>query len=339
MDLSEAAFGLRLPDFEALEEFAPAGLAATTAALERAQRSYEEGGIPIAGAAVYQDLAGELVTLGVGHNGRIPAPPGQRATESPRFDPEGRGYPTDHGETAAVRQIGDVSLVDWRRVVFATSLNPCIMCTRTLTYLWTLGLDKIVVADVGTYEGTAATLEALEGMTVLELNNTSAVVWMTQFARDHPREWNADIGMIPPTDLSLVQALPGNAALQAELIEAVKDALPALQRSGAGVVTPDKKVAGAAVDERGAHGGNPTYSAPMLAMGRAGSAVNLRESVLVFVAKDQEAAVDLAAFGAASLGACELFRPGTILSNAPFDQDLAAALGCVPTRSPTLFLP
>ncbi len=320
--LADSSFGLQLSDFAAFGEFAAAGLAATTAALERAGLSYGQSRVPIAGAAVYMAPAGELTTLAVGNNGRIPAPPGQ--CESP--DPDGKGYPTDHGETATIRQITDVAAVDWNRVVFTTSLNPCIMCNRTLTHLWTLGLNKIVVADVSTFEGTVDTLKALEGMTVVELDNPIDAEWMTTFARTYPWDWSADIGLIPPSDMRLVQALPKDVALQAALIDAVAAALPELETYGAGVVTPDKKVAGAALDQRDSHGGNPTFSAAMMAMGRAGSAVNLRESVLVLLVKESGSVLDVAGFGSSSRGACELFRPGTLLTNASIGPDLRAVL-------------
>lgn len=292
------------------------------AALEQVERSYGQSRVPIAGAAVYMAPDGELTTLAVGSNGRIPGPRGECVSP----DPDCKGYPTDHGETATIRQIADVSAVDWSRVVFATSLNPCIMCNRTLSHLWTLGLNKIVVADVSTYDGTVDMLKALEGMTVVELYSPINAEWMKTFARTYPWDWNADIGLIPPSDLRLVQALPNDATLQAALLNAVSDALPELETYGAGVVTPDKKVAGSALDQRNASGGNPTFSAAMMAMGRAGSAVNLRESVLVFLVRESGSLVDLAEFGHSSRGACELFHPGTLLTNASVGPELTAAL-------------
>lgn len=315
-------FGLELSDFAALDRFAPAGLAATVAALERVGRSYQQHRVPIAGAAVQMDADGGLTVLAVGNNGRIPPPPGECAPP----DPDCRGYPTDHGETATIRQIADVQAIDWGDVVFTTSLNPCIMCNRTLTYLWTLGLNKIVVADVSTYEGTAALLGELEGMTLVELNVPQDAQWMTTFARTYPWDWNADIGLIPPTDLDLVSRLPNEAALQRELLHQVRSAGSGDGSHTAGVVTPDGKLASAASDLRATRGDNPTWSGPLMAMGKAGSSVNLRECALVFCAAAGAGRVGIADFGYSSLGACELFAPGILLVDAPLNEDLRSAL-------------
>ena len=313
-------FGLHLRDFAAFGDFDAAGLMATTAALERVERSFGQARVPIAGAAVHMDDSGELTVLAVGNNGRIPAPPGQWAPP----DPEGKGYPTDHGETATIRQIDDVGAVDWGRVVFTTSLNPCIMCNRTLTYLWTLGLNKIVVADVSTYEGTAAKLKALPGMTMVELKNPTDADWMTAFARTYPWDWNADIGEIPPGDLAFVQSVGRDPTRQRALLSQLADAVGGTPDYVAAVATADALVA--AADERASSGGNPTQSAPMIAMGRAGSSRNLRECVLVFAARECDSPVGVADFGHSSLGACELFRPGTLLSSVALDAELKDAL-------------
>ena len=107
-----------LADLAALGDYAEAGLRAVQLALAQAEESGLSGRIPIAGAAVLRAVDGSLHTVTVGCNGRIPAD-------------GGAGYPTDHGETGALRHIHDVEAVDWSRVVFATTLSPCIMCTRS----------------------------------------------------------------------------------------------------------------------------------------------------------------------------------------------------------------
>lgn len=315
-------FGLRLSDFSAFGAFAAAGLEATTAALTRVERSYHQARVPIAGAAVHMDENGALTVLAVGNNGRIPPPPGECADP----DPHCKGYPTDHGETGTIRQIEGVGSVDWSRVVFTTSLNPCIMCNRTLTHLWTLGLNKIVVADVSTYEGTADMLKKLPGMILVELNNAVDAGWMTTFARTYPWDWNADIGQIPPANLSLVEELPENTALQEKLLSEVAAAALGKASFAAGVVTPDQKLVSTSPDDRAAHDDNPTFSAPMIAMGRAGSSVNLHECAVVFVARDPKVPLDIPGFGHSSRGACELFRPGTLLTNVALADDLRAAM-------------
>lgn len=313
--MSGAPFGLNDSDFTPLGEFAQAGLSATTLALERAQRSFDEGRIPIAGAAVHMDPAGKLATVTIGNNGRIPSP-----------GSESIGYPTDHGETAAIREIEDFGAWDWRRVVFATTLSPCIMCNRTLSHLNTLGLDKIVIAEAETFPGTKDLLRKLPGMRLVELTNPDGVKMMRAFARTYPWDWAADIGEVPPGDMAFARRLPENAKAQAQLLADVSRKAPADPAYRAAVVGADGKLIVAAADRRDEHGGNPTFSAAMIAMGEAGAAVNLRECVLVFVAPGTRAAAGIAEFGHSSLGACELFRPAAVLSNVPLQAELKDAL-------------
>lgn len=295
-------FGLTAGEFAVLGDYAEAGLEATVLALSRAERSAGQGRIPIAGAAVVREADGRLEVVTVGNNGRIPAP-GATA-----------GYPTDHGETAAVRLIEDVSAVDWSRAVFATTLSPCIMCSRTLTALWRRGLRRVVIAESQSFAGTRERLEELDGMTIVALTNPDAVAMMQDFAQRHPWDWAADIGAIPPGGRALAAALPaGGAAMLAEVEGRGHDA---------GVIGPGGTLLASAPDGR-SEGGNPTLSAAMIAMGEAGSAVNLRECVLVMAG---ESSLDLAGFGESSLGACELFRPAAILTRAPLDAALAAPL-------------
>ena len=289
---------MKLADFAALGDFAPAGLQATRLALKTAAVSAAAGRIPIAGAAVFMAEDGTLTTITTGCNGRIPAD-------------DGPGYPTDHGETAAVRHIDDVSAWDWKRAVFATTLSPCVMCTRTLMHLHSLGLSRITIAESQSFPGRKDLLRPLPGMVMVELESPSAVAMMQHFARRHPWDWAADIGEIPPAS---VPDITDPAAL-----------FTTLKQRGhqAGVFSADGRCIASAADERRSKGGNPVYSAPMLAMGRAGSAINLREHVLVVCSTGP---LDLAGFGFASLGACELFRPAVLLCNHVVESTLQITL-------------
>ena len=313
---------LHAADFEALGVFAPAGIRASELALERARRSFDEGRVPIAGAAVHMDEHGALTVVTVGNNCRVP-PPREGDFGHPN------GYPADHGETAAIRLVGDVTKVDWNRVVFTTTLSPCIMCNRSLSYLYTLGLNKIVIAEAQTFPGTKDMLKALPGMQMVELANPDGVRMMQTFARTYPWDWAADIGEVPPGRLDLSRALAGDAEQRAQLLAVVADAHPGV--TAAGLFDADGKLLASAADQRALHGGNPVFSGPMIVMGTPGSAVNLRESVLVFLAgggdsEGSTAQIDVATFGHASLGACELFRPSVVLSNVKFAPELRGLL-------------
>ena len=287
-----------IDDFSVLDAYAAAGHRAVMLALEAGARSGQAGRIPISGAAVARRPDGSLEDVCVGVNGRVPADGGP-------------GYPTDHGETGAIRQIADCGAVPWSEVVFATTLSPCVMCTRTLIHLHGLGLRRLVIAESESFSGRVDLLERLPGMQIVALTHASAVDMMQRFARTWPWDWAADIGEIPP---ARVPADIDGAAVLGVLRELGGDA---------GVFDADGRCIAHARDGREASGGNPVQAAAMVAMGRAGSAVNLREHVLVV---DVAPRLDLAALGASSLGACELFRPAALVSAAPVEPDLRGLL-------------
>lgn len=289
---------MQLDDFASLGDHAGAGERATQLALDAGAASAAAGRIPISGAAVRRGPDGALHTVCVGVNGRIPAD-------------DGPGYPADHGETGAIRRIMDATAVDWAEVVFATTLSPCIMCTRTLIHLHGLGLRRLVIAESQSFAGRKDLLRPLPGMHIVELSHPPAVEMMQRFARTYPWDWAADIGEIPPSG-------------PIGRIDATR-ALDALRATGsdAGVVDARGECIAHAQDARDQTGGNPVYSAAMVAMGRAGAAVNLREHVVVV---GHPGPLDLATFGASSLGACELFRPAAVVTRGVIEPRLRQQL-------------
>jgi len=305
MDATPEDLGLALASFTVLGDYAAAGLEATRLVLAVAQSSHASGRIPIAGALVTRREDGTLVTVTTGCNGRIPA-----------ADDSSNGYPSDHGETGALRAIGDFAAVDWSRSVFATSLSPCVMCTRTLVHLHGLGLRRIVVAESSSFPGRKDLLRPLDGMQLVELTNAGAIKLMEDFARRYPWDWAADIGEVPPC--ASVGPPVDLRKLGSSLAE---------QPGAATVVAATGAVVASASDERAATGGNPVQSACMRAFGLAGSTVNLRECTVIVEASG---GATVESFGLSSLGACELFRPRCVAFSCCggcVADDLAAALG------------
>ena len=250
----------------------------------------------------------------LGQNGRIPPLPGG----------EERGYPTDHGETAAIRQIKDVSKVDWSQVVFATSLSPCVMCGAALAWLWKLGLRRVVVAESLNFNGTADMLAQLEGMTVVRLSSRRAQTMMKSFSCRYPWDWAADIGEIPPCDLKFSQSLEALDCLRT-FVNDMSSSMPPKHQAA---VVSMKGTHASAEDERDQSGGNETRSAVMLAMGKAGSHINLRECVIVFkaISTPSSSTISLDDFGTVSIGACKLFRPAKVVLTAPPSIELESSL-------------
>ena len=72
LSLCSAVQTMELELFRELGEYAEAGHRATQLAMDEAVRSSECGRIPISGAAVQREPSGQLVTVCVGCNGRIP---------------------------------------------------------------------------------------------------------------------------------------------------------------------------------------------------------------------------------------------------------------------------
>ena len=76
------------------------------AAREQAEKSWNEGGIPIGAALAHMD--GTIVSRG--HNLRVQT-----------------GDPTAHAEITCIRNAGRRR--DWSELVMATTLSPCQMCS------------------------------------------------------------------------------------------------------------------------------------------------------------------------------------------------------------------
>ncbi|MEM0925545.1 MAG: hypothetical protein AAGJ83_05870, partial [Planctomycetota bacterium] len=262
--------------------------------------------IPIAGVAARLLSHGGIEIVAEGVNGRIPTEPNQR------------GYPTDHGETAAIRSLDHGRDIDWSEVVFATTLSPCAMCARTLVELSRLGLKRFVIAESESFPGRRDLLEAIEGSMVVCLRERRAIRLMETFANRYPWDWAADIGEIPPE-----RSCPAET-----LREVSQSLLDRHDRTGAlvtYVIGPDGKPIMNAEDTREQHFGNPTYSAPIRAIGLAGSHVNLREcSLLCFRTNGQP--VRRSDFGEASIGACEVFRPAQIVFAVTPERSLLESL-------------
>ncbi len=92
------------------------------------------------------------------------------------------------------------------------------------------------------------------------------------------------------------------------------------------VVGRNKKILAGSEDLRESFGENPVYSHVMLALGKAGSHINLRDTALFVYSKSKKEIIDESLFGEVSLGACQLFKPGYIASNKPLAEDLKKKL-------------
>lgn len=139
------------------------------AAIEEAEQSRREGGIPI-GSVVAID--GRIV--GRGHNRRVQ-----------------KGSVILHAEMDALENAGRMSAGDYRRAVLYSTLSPCDMCSGTaLLYR----IPRIVIGENQTFRGPEDYVRS-RGIEVEVVQHLDCIRLMTDFIREHPSLWNEDIGV------------------------------------------------------------------------------------------------------------------------------------------------
>jgi creatinine deaminase len=137
-------------------------------AIAEAKLGLSEGGIPI--GSVLADFDGKIISRG--HNLRVQT-----------------GDPTAHAEVVCIRNAG--RRTDWHRLVLASTLSPCIMCTGTsLLYK----IPKIIIGENQTFKG-AEDLFAANGVQCSVLDDPECIETMRAFIKAHPDLWNEDIGI------------------------------------------------------------------------------------------------------------------------------------------------
>jgi len=140
------------------------------AAVEQARKSLAEGGIPI-GAAIGTP---EGVVVALGHNLRVQT-----------------GDTTAHAETVCLRNAGRRR--DWHRLVMATTLSPCAMCSGTAVLH---RIPRVVIGEHETFMGREDWLREA-GCSVEVVNDARCLELMRAFVRARPDLWDEDIG-VPP---------------------------------------------------------------------------------------------------------------------------------------------
>lgn len=136
------------------------------AALEQAQKSYDEGGLPI-GAIMTVDN----VIVSAGHNRRVQD-----------------GDPIAHGEMDCMRRAGRRR--SYRDVTLYTTLSPCMMCSGTIIQF---GIPRVVIGEAENFSGNIDFLKA-RGVEIILLNNDKCIALMSRFMLEKPEVWNEDIG-------------------------------------------------------------------------------------------------------------------------------------------------
>lgn len=134
-------------------------------ALEEAQISYQEGGVPV-GAVMVEN--GQVI--GRGHNRRVQD-----------------GNPVSHGETDCMKNAG--RRPGYANVTMYTTLSPCMMCTGTIIQF---GISRVIIGENKNFPGNIDFLKE-RGVEVLLLNDQACIDLMSKFISERPELWFEDI--------------------------------------------------------------------------------------------------------------------------------------------------
>ncbi len=139
------------------------------AALEEAQKGYNEGGIPIGSVLVHK---GKII--GRGHNKRVQ-----------------EGSVVLHGEMDALENAGRQPASVYKECTLYTTLSPCPMCSGTILLY---GIPKVVIGENKTFMGEEELLRS-RGVDVTVAQNEACYALMQKFIKEKPALWNEDIGV------------------------------------------------------------------------------------------------------------------------------------------------
>ena len=138
------------------------------AAIDQAQKSYDEGGIPIGSIIVHNDKI-----LGAGHNKRVQD-----------------GSVVLHGEMDALENAGRQKASIYKECTLYTTLSPCSMCSGTILLY---GIPKVVIGENKTFMGEEEYLMS-KGVEIVQMDNQDCKDIMEKFISEKPELWNEDIG-------------------------------------------------------------------------------------------------------------------------------------------------
>ena len=139
------------------------------AAIEQAQKSLSEGGIPIGSVLVHKNTI-----IGRGHNCRVQS-----------------GSAIDHGEMNCLRNAGRLPASVYRESTLYSTLSPCPMCAGAIILY---KIPRVVVGENITFKGPEDYLRS--HLTHLEiLQDEDCIQLMSDFIEASPELWNEDIGV------------------------------------------------------------------------------------------------------------------------------------------------
>ena len=139
-----------------------------SAAIEQAEKSWSEGGIPI-GSVLAHPQTGKIVARG--HN--------QRVQEND---------PTAHAEVTCIRSAGRRR--DWSSLTLVSTLSPCCMCSGTAMLF---RIPRVVIGENRSFMGAEDWMRSA-GIELTVLNDAVCIALMDRLIREKPDLWAEDIG-------------------------------------------------------------------------------------------------------------------------------------------------
>jgi len=136
------------------------------AAIDQAQKSLQEGGIPIGSVLVKNN---EIVARG--HNKRVQ-----------------EQNPILHGEMDCLNNAGRIG--SYKNTIIYSTLMPCYMCAGMIVQF---KIPKVVVGESRTFRGARTFMES-HGVEVVDLDDFTCVEMMEKFIEEKPELWDEDIG-------------------------------------------------------------------------------------------------------------------------------------------------
>jgi creatinine deaminase len=139
-----------------------------SAAIEQAEQSWNEGGIPI--GAVLVDADGNIVARG--HNERVQ-----------------KSDPTLHAEIVCLRNAGRRR--DWSMCTLVSTLSPCPMCSGAAVLY---RIPRLIVGENQTFLGAEDWMNQ-HGIDIHVVNDERCIALMTRLQSEKPDLWAEDIGL------------------------------------------------------------------------------------------------------------------------------------------------
>lgn len=140
-------------------------------AFAQAQKSFDDGGLPIGSVLVRHRPSGEDELIGEGHNQRVQ-----------------EGDPIAHGEMDCMRKAGRQR--SYRDTTIYTTLSPCMMCAGTIVQF---RIPRVVIGENRNFGGNEEFLRQ-NGVEVVILDDPQCIALMARCIAERPELWNEDIG-------------------------------------------------------------------------------------------------------------------------------------------------